>query len=101
MLIRIARKISICTVFVCPSSTKYNIKEAGGKLFLILYSDQSSDSLADLSYANYVKMFSESVTIKSETLPLTESAAACYVYRVFCQTQEWNTSMKTTLGPPD
>ena len=66
-----------------------------------MYGGKSSDSLADLSYPNYMKMFSESVTIKPETLPPTECAAACHIYRVFYQTQKWNTLMEMTLDPPD
>ena len=88
-------------VFICPTDTKDNIKEAGEKLFLMLYCGKSSDSLADLRYAKYMKMVSESVTIKPETLPPTASAAAFHVYRAFYQTQGWNTLMETTLDPTD
>ena len=86
MLIKIARKISICTETCrcryCPTSTKDDIKEAGAKLFLMLYGGKSSDSLADLRYAKYMKIVSESVT-----LPPTASAAALHAYRAFYQIQ--------------
>ena len=102
---KIARKISIytetCKCLYCPTSTKDNVKEAGEKLFLMLYGGKSSDSLVDLRYAKYMKMVSESVTIKPETLPPTASAAAFHVYRAFYQTQVWNTLMEATLGPTD
>ena len=48
-----------------------------------------------------MKMVSESVTIKHETLPTTVSTAAFQAYRTFYQTQEWNTLMKATLDPTD
>ena len=48
-----------------------------------------------------MKIVSESVTIKPETLPSTASAAAFHTYREFYQTQKWNTLMKKFLDPTD
>ena len=79
-----ARKL--VDVFICPTSTKDNIKEAGEKLFLMLYGGKSPDSLADLRYAKYMKVVSKSVTVKRKTLPPTVSAAAFHAYRAFYQT---------------
>ena len=55
----------------------------------MLYGGKSSDSLADLRYAKYMKMVSEYVTIKPETMPPTTSAAAFHAYRAFYHTQKW------------
>ena len=67
----------------------------------MLYGSKSCDSLADLRYVKYMKMVSESVTSKPETLPPTASDAAFHAYRAFHQTQGWNTLVETTLDPTD
>ena len=67
----------------------------------MLYGGKSFDFLADLRYTKYMKMVSESVTIKPETLSPTARTAAFHAYREFCQTEEWNKLMETTLDPTD
>lgn len=87
MPVKSAYAWKLAHVFICLTSTKDNVKEACEKLFL-LYGGNSFDSLVVLRYTKYIKMVSESVTIKHETLPATASAAELHAYRAFYQTQE-------------
>ena len=63
--------------------------------------NNNNDNNNDLRWGKYMKIVSESVTIKPETLPSTASAAAFHTYREFYQTQKWNTLMKKFLDPTD
>lgn len=87
MPVKLVYAWKLADVFICLTSTKDNIKEPCEKLFL-LYGGNSFDSLVVLRYTKYIKMVSESVTVKHETLPATASAAEFHAYRAFYQNQE-------------
>ena len=76
-------------VFLQRDRTPETICEAGVRMFVILYSGKDSDLLTHLRYLKYVEMASSSRTIRIESLPPTQPAAALfYAYQLYFQLQE-------------
>ena len=72
--------------------THEEIKQAGLKLFVMLYGRKVSDTLSTLRDPRYMKMTSSK--LKHEKLPPTEGAAYFHCFRVYHQVQEWNSLQK-------
>ena len=80
-------------VFYARSSSTDDVAEAGKKAMVILYNEQSMDTLDTLRYHRFCeKVASSSTYIQSQVLPPTSVAAKYHSLRVYLQVQEWKGS---------
>lgn len=81
---------NLSTMISMRESTTTEVGNAGIRLFLILYSGSTKDTLATLRYARYMAMMARSNTVEPKRLPPTERAAYYHSLRVHLQVVSWN-----------